>query len=115
MEYTASAIGSVLIVVNLDFILKTRVLRQRRFWIFVAVMVFFMTLVNGYLTWRPIVLYGDAHYLGLRLLTIPIEDYLYCFGLITASVVVWEYVRKKRGPKMIADGSSSPRHTEGGE
>lgn len=97
MEYTASAIASVLLVVGLDFLLKTRVLRQWRFWIFIVVMYFFMTLVNAYLTWRPIVLYGDGHYLGIRLSTIPLEDYVYGFGLITTSVVVWEYLRHKKG------------------
>lgn len=95
MEYTYAACISVVAVVLLDALARTRVLRRRRFWIFIGVMFGFKTIVNGYLTFRPIVLYGDGFTLGVRLFTIPVEDYLYGFGLITASIIVWEHLRRK--------------------
>jgi lycopene cyclase domain-containing protein len=95
MEYTIAATISVGAAAALDHLLRTRILRTRRFWIFMAVMFGFKTIVNGYLTWRPIVLYGEGFSLGVRVFTIPIEDYLYGFALITASVVVWEYLRRR--------------------
>lgn len=101
MEYTVSAISSVVIVIALDILLKTRVLSHAHFWMFLLAMYMFMTIVNGYLTWRPIVIYGSEHILEIRLLTIPIEDYLYGFGLMTASVVVWEYIRKRTPAKKL--------------
>ena len=94
MEYTIGAVVSGVVVVGLDVLLRTRILRQRRFWLFMAVMFAFMTIVNGYLTWRPIVLYGDGFYLGVRIITIPVEDYIYGFGLISASVMVWEWLTR---------------------
>ncbi len=62
-----------------------------------AIMIFFKVTSNGYLTGRPIVLYNPEYFLGIRLGTIPVEDFLYGFGLITITLVLWEYfVRKER-------------------
>ena len=95
-EYTLSAVAAAVFVVLLDYVLHTHVLRQRLFWLFLAVMYCFKVVVNGYLTWRPIVLYGDEYYLGVRLFTIPVEDFVYGFGVIAASVIVWEYFMRSK-------------------
>jgi lycopene cyclase domain-containing protein len=95
MEYTFAATISVGAAAALDYLLRTRILRTKRFWIFMAVMFGFKTIVNGYLTWRPIVLYGEGFFLGVRVFTIPLEDYLYGFALMTVSVVLWEYLRRR--------------------
>ncbi len=94
MEYTYASLASVALVAWLDHLLKTGILRQPRFWLFMGIMVVFMTIVNGYLTGRPIVLYGESFQTGLRLGTIPVEDYLFGFGLITSSIVVWEWRKR---------------------
>jgi lycopene cyclase domain-containing protein len=96
MEYTILAALAAAGVVLLDRLLGTGVLRRREFWVFLAVMYGFKLVANGYLTWRPIVLYGRAHFLGARLGTIPLEDFVYGFALIGLSVVLWE--RFRRGP-----------------
>jgi lycopene cyclase domain-containing protein len=95
MEYTICAVVSAFVTVVLDARLGTRVLRNRSFWIFQGVMIFFAVLSNGYLTWRPIVIYGETQYLGIRLGTIPLEDFVYGFSLTTLSVILWEYFGKK--------------------
>lgn len=94
-EYTILAAASALAALALDYVLKTGLVRQKRFWVFWVVMAALKTVANGYLTWRPIVLYGEAFFLGVRLITIPIEDYFYGFGLITMNVVLWEYFTKR--------------------
>jgi lycopene cyclase domain-containing protein len=104
------AIASVIVVILADVVAATRVLRSRRFWIFLAVMYVFMTVVNGYLTWRPIVLYGEDHILGVRLFTIPLEDYLYGFGLMAASVIGWEYLLQ-RAEKQPSSENTTQTHT----
>ena len=91
-EYTVAALVSAGLVIVLDRSLKTRVLSRGVFWIFLAVMYGFMIMANGYLTWRPIVIYGQSFYLGIRLLTIPLEDFVFGFSLIGLSVIVWEYM-----------------------
>jgi lycopene cyclase domain-containing protein len=92
-EYTVAAIVSALLVVLLDWKLGTHVLRRPAFWVFLAVMYAFKLLANGYLTWRPIVMYNREFFLGVRVFTIPVEDFIYGFSLITLSVVLWEYFK----------------------
>ncbi len=67
----------------------------------------FKLIANGYLTWRPIVIYGQEHFLGVRLGTIPLEDFVYGFALIGLSVVLWEYFRGRQA--RLAGRNSAPR------
>ncbi len=90
-EYTILTIIFVIVSFVLDRVLKTNLFRDKRFWKFWAIMFGVICIVNGYLTWRPIVIYGDAFFLGIRLFTIPIEDFLFGFGLLTSNIVLWEY------------------------
>ena len=91
MEYTILAVTATVAVVAIDLILKTKVTMRSTFWVFIAVMFLFKTVVNGYLTGRPIVLYGEEFFLNIRIGTIPIEDFLFGFSLMTLSVALWEY------------------------
>jgi lycopene cyclase domain-containing protein len=95
MEYTILAFISVLAVLIVDLLLKTRLIRNKKFWIFWVVMFILIFIVNGYLTWRPIVLYGEGHYMGIRIFTIPIEDFLYGFSLITLNIAIWEFMTQR--------------------
>ncbi len=96
-EYTLLALAGVLIAVITDIaVLKTRLIFNKKFWVFWCVMFVLIFIINGYLTWRPIVLYGEGHYLGIRLFTIPVEDFLYGFSLLTLNISIWEFCNKKR-------------------
>jgi lycopene cyclase domain-containing protein len=96
-EYTLFAVGSSVAVVLLDRVLGTRVTTRRSFWVAMAIMFFFKIPSNGYLTWRPIVIYNPEYFLGIRLGTIPVEDFFYGFGLITLTLVLWEFfLRRER-------------------
>jgi lycopene cyclase domain-containing protein len=94
-EYSVAAIVAAGAALVLDRLLGTRLAASRRFWIFQALMIPAQFLVNGYLTGRPIVLYGSEFSLGIRLFTIPIEDFLYGFSLMSFSLIFWEYFRQK--------------------
>jgi len=95
MDYTILVIAGSLIVIVLDFILGTGILRQRLFWVFWLAVTALMFIVNGYLTWRPVVLYNEAKMLGIRLFTIPLEDFFFGFSLIGLNLIIWEYFKKK--------------------
>jgi lycopene cyclase domain-containing protein len=93
-EYT----GLMLIFLGAAFIsdrvLRTNLFLRRRFFIYLAVVIGFIFIFNGYLTWRPVVLYGEAYQLGWRLGTIPIEDFGYGMSLIFLVTVFYEKFKK---------------------
>jgi len=96
MDYTILVIAGSFIVIVLDLILCTGILRQRLFWVFWLTVTVLMFIVNGYLTWRPIVIYNEAKMLGVRLFTIPIEDFFFGFSLIGLNLIIWEYFNRKK-------------------
>ena len=95
-EYTILSVVSVLAVLFLDIILKTKLVSSRKFWIFWSIMFVIIFIINGYLTWRPVVTYGSEYYIGIRLFTIPVEDFLYGFSLLTGNIIIWEYYTAKK-------------------
>jgi lycopene cyclase domain-containing protein len=94
-EYTLLCIIFVVLIVGLDFVLKTKLVLYKKFWVFWIVMFVLIFIVNGYLTWRPIVIYGESFCLGIRLFTIPVEDFLFGFSLITFNIIIWEYYNNR--------------------
>jgi lycopene cyclase domain-containing protein len=106
MEYTWPAIVSVLVVIAIElFWLKTGLFRKVTFYVSWAIILFFMVLVDGWLTKlsAPIVLYNPAENSGIRFpWDIPVEDYLFGFALITLTMLLWD--RAGRGEP--DDGSS---------
>jgi lycopene cyclase domain-containing protein len=90
VSYTAIAIIGVVITVVLDlYVLRTRLLTRRAFWIAYTIVVFFQLLTNGWLTGREIVTYDPSTILGLRVVYAPVEDLLFGFALVVQSMAWW--------------------------
>ena len=53
-------------------------------------------IVNGVLTALPVVEYNDVQNLGIRVFTIPIEDFAYFFLLLLMNVTIYEYLKQRR-------------------
>jgi lycopene cyclase domain-containing protein len=90
-EYTLLAVASVLITVIIDRMTKIRVLTRPEFYIYLLVIMFFKFLVNGFLTGQNIVIYNAGFFLGLRIGSIPLEDFFFGFSMITLTIIFWEY------------------------
>jgi lycopene cyclase domain-containing protein len=53
-------------------------------------------IVNGILTAMPVIEYNDLHNLGIRVFTIPVEDFFYFFLLLIMNITIYEYMRRQR-------------------
>ncbi len=62
------------------------------FWMFLCFVLFLI--FNYVLTSIPVVLYNSAHISNIRILTIPVEDFLYNFVMLTA--YLWVYLLFKK-------------------
>lgn len=104
MTYTQLGIVAVVVVVLLDlFVLRTRLVTKRAFWVSYAIIVFFQLITNGMFTGFGIVRYdgeaivgstspseGPPPFLGDgRIAFAPMEDLLFGFALVLLSLCGW--------------------------
>lgn len=94
-EYTVLAALSVLVTILLDRISGIRVLRRSEFYVFLLIIFIFKMIVNGYLTGSNIVIYNPDFFLGFRIGSIPAEDFLFGFSMVTQTIIFWEYFLKR--------------------
>ncbi|UCD15392.1 MAG: lycopene cyclase domain-containing protein [Candidatus Omnitrophota bacterium] len=94
-EYTLLAVLSVFGVIWFDFLSKVRILRRKIYYFFLAIILFFKFLVNGYLTAQDIVTYNNKFFLGVKIGSIPLEDFLFGFSMITLTIILWEWFKAK--------------------
>jgi hypothetical protein len=104
VSYTAAALLGVVATVVLDlFVLRTRLLLRRAFWVAYAIVVFFQLITNGILTGRGIVfddgdvIVGSTSSAGQtptllgdgRIVFAPLEDLLFGFALVVQTLAWW--------------------------
>jgi len=104
MTYTQIAVLSVLIVVVIDlFVLRTRMVTRKAFWVSYAIIAFFQLITNGMFTGFGIVKYDGTAIIGSdspaagappilgdgRIAFAPVEDLLFGFSLILLSISLW--------------------------
>lgn len=92
-EYTIAAVVSVIAVVVYErLVARSGIFTKPAYWITMAICLFFMVFVNGWLTKlsAPIVLYDADQKTPWRFpFDIPVEDYLFGFTLLTLVLVLW--------------------------
>jgi lycopene cyclase domain-containing protein len=90
VSYTALAVLGVVLSVVFDmYVLRTRLLTRRIFWVSYAIIIFFQLITNGILTGRDIVTYDPDAILGLRIVYAPVEDLLFGFALVVQTLAWW--------------------------
>ncbi|HEX9971915.1 MAG TPA: lycopene cyclase domain-containing protein [bacterium] len=95
-EYTGLVLIALGLVALLDWKLKTKMFIQLRTIQYLAISALAMLIFNGYLTWRPVLLYSEAFQLNVRIFTIPIEDFGYGYALILLCTILYEYFKRRQ-------------------
>lgn len=105
-EYTGLVLIALGLVALLDWKLKTRMFIQLRTIQYMAISTLAMLIFNGYLTWRPVVLYNEVYQLNIRIFTIPIEDFGFGYALILLCTILYERFKQTSRESSVAINQS---------
>lgn len=96
-EKTYSAIVILLTGVFIFFVsLNKHILFQKMsFWITIIISFLGFLIINYFLTSIPVVIYNESKIIGLRIITIPIEDFLYNFLLSGLNLYFYISIKEK--------------------
>lgn len=103
-EYTALALGSVIVTVLLERWLRVGLFRRLQYWLALAIVFAFQVPVDGWLTKlsAPIVVYTPAAHVGIRWpWDIPVEDFLFGFSMVTLALILWERSTTRSGERAV--------------
>ena len=104
MTYTQLGLASIVVMIVVDlWVLRTRLVTRRVFWVAYSIIVFFQLVTNGMFTGFGIVQYDDAAIIGStsptsgpppflgdgRIAFAPVEDLLFGFALVLLSLSFW--------------------------
>lgn len=110
MTYTQIGIVAVVVALVLDlFVLRTRMVTRKPFWVAYAIILFFQLVTNGMFTGFGIVLYSDDAIVGGaspesgappmfgdgRIAFAPAEDILFGFALVLLSLSPWVWFGRR--------------------
>ena len=95
--YTLVNSISLIIVLTLGTIFHLRLLQSFFLSFFVILIPFFLVngILTGAVTESPIVSYNNEENVGLRLLTIPLEDIGYAFSMLFGNLMIFESINGK--------------------
>lgn len=103
--YTTSVTISLFVTILLLLPLKSNDLAAlfRSYVIVLVPFLFVNSVLTGFFTETPIVWYNDANNLGIRIGTIPLEDFIYNFSLIVPVILIRDMFLQKK--KMYLDNN----------
>ncbi len=75
---------------------KWKILFRRNFWVLILFSFIPFFIINYFLTSIPVVWYNENEIIGLRILSIPIEDLFYHFTLTSFYILAYNYFKSKK-------------------
>ena len=99
--YTRTVMIATLTTVGLYARYGQSLLRLKAFWLYQLVLIFMFVIANSILTSLPIITYGSHAIIGVRIGTIPLEDFFFNFALINLWILVWENLKQRLKTKSL--------------
>jgi len=94
-EYTFLAILSVGLTVLFCSIINSNLFSSKAYWIYIVLTLILFLIFNYILTSTPVVQYSANAITGFRIITIPIEDFLFNYSMLTNYLLVFLFAAKK--------------------
>lgn len=95
-EYTLLAMLSVGVSILFVSLVNVNLFSSREYWIYTLLTLILFLVFNYILTSFPIVQYSSNSISGFRVTTIPIEDFLFNFSMLTNYLTVYIWASRKR-------------------
>lgn len=80
----------------LAILINYRLLNSKVFWTSILICFIPFFIVNYFLTSIPVVTYNDLAFSAVRVITIPLEDFLYSFSMVGLWILFYDFFRKKK-------------------
>ncbi len=95
-DYLVLAISLVVVSILILVRLRTSLPNPKVLFIIGCVLLLAMLIFDTYLTKLPIVMYNNSSILGIRIGTIPIEDFSYLIAAVLLVPALFEYFRRSK-------------------
>lgn len=92
-EYTFTVLAISALSVTVTSVIAPVILRSRNYWIFLAITYVPFMLINSLLTSIPVVIYNPRAIWGLRIATVPVEDFFYSYALLSINFAIYQFAR----------------------
>lgn len=94
-EYLFISILAVTLVLLFDQLSQTKLVKRKKFWILQGMVIILASVVDNIISGRPYVYFNPEFILGIRVLFVPVENYLFGFSMITLNLIFFELGKKK--------------------
>lgn len=92
--YTSTAFFLSVIMLCVFYLLMGNKMLERFFIVYIVHLIPFF-IVNGILTYLPVVTYNEQEFLGIRMGSIPLEDAIYSMSLLLMNLLFYELLKIK--------------------
>ncbi len=93
--YTMTALLFIGLFFITSRILNSPLLKSKLYWQFILFTFLPFFAVNYFLTSIPIVQYGEKAIWGIRITTIPVEDFFYSFSMLSFNLLIYTTAKKR--------------------
>jgi lycopene cyclase domain-containing protein len=93
--YTSKALGACATFLLIALALDRSLLSSREYWLWLALCQIPFVVVNSILTALPVVRYHPSAIWGLRLVTIPLEDFFYNYSLLSFYLLAYRLAKRR--------------------